>query len=74
MTIGCEYDCEWCKTKKQVTKENVLEFCIDLLHMKTYQYSDSIKHDIFPYYDRDHCEMRLQNIQDTIKYLKENLK
>ena len=55
-------------------KHEALTYCLELIHMKKYHYSDPLKHNIFPYEDKDTCEKRLKDLEEIEKILMENLK
>ena len=57
-----------------ISKEETLAYCLGLIHMKKYRYSDPLKHNAFPYEDRETCVKRLKDLEEMEEILMENLK
>jgi hypothetical protein len=56
-----------------VTKERVLELCLDGLFSRKYRYDLCFRENLFPYEDKVTCVERLEETEEAIKYLKEHL-
>ena len=55
-------------------KQETLAYCLGLIHMKKYRYSDPIEANMFPYEDKETCIKRLKDLEDMEQILMENLK